>query len=98
MTGIADCCARAASGHVAATPPIKQINSRRLMDVSGTNALALRSISPGKSLLCSLRVKADISHRTRHVYLQKQTSTVQQPMSATGQKRTLTIIRTHLQN
>jgi hypothetical protein len=38
MTGIADCWARAANGHVAAILPIKLINSRRLMAVSGTNA------------------------------------------------------------
>lgn len=32
-TGIAACCARAASGHVAAAPPSKVMNSRRLMRV-----------------------------------------------------------------
>jgi hypothetical protein len=31
MTGIADCCARDTSGHVATEPPIKVTNSRRLM-------------------------------------------------------------------
>ena len=31
ITGIAGCCARAISGHVAAEPPIKVMNSRRLM-------------------------------------------------------------------
>jgi len=31
ITGIADCCARAASGHVAAAPPINVMNSRRFM-------------------------------------------------------------------
>jgi hypothetical protein len=38
MTGIADCCASAASGRVAAILPIRLINSRRLMADSGTNA------------------------------------------------------------
>ena len=33
MTGIADCCARAASGHAAVTLPINLINSRRLIAV-----------------------------------------------------------------
>jgi uncharacterized protein YchJ len=28
-TGIADCCARAASGHAAAAPPMSVMNSRR---------------------------------------------------------------------
>ena len=32
MTGIAGCCARAASGHAAATPPRSVMNSRRLID------------------------------------------------------------------
>jgi hypothetical protein len=32
-TGIAACCARAASGHAAAAPPSSVMNSRRLMPV-----------------------------------------------------------------
>jgi DNA-binding NarL/FixJ family response regulator len=32
MTGIAGCCARAASGHAAAAPPRAAMNSRRLTD------------------------------------------------------------------
>jgi hypothetical protein len=35
MTGIADCCARAASGHAAAAPPSRVMNSRRLMSGMG---------------------------------------------------------------
>jgi hypothetical protein len=31
ITGIADCCARAASGHAAAAPPSVNMNSRRRM-------------------------------------------------------------------
>ena len=31
MTGIAGCCARAASGHAAAAPPMSVMNSRRFM-------------------------------------------------------------------
>ena len=31
MTGIAGCCARAASGHAAAAPPMSVMNSRRLI-------------------------------------------------------------------
>ena len=31
ITGIAGCCARAASGHAAAAPPKSVMNSRRLM-------------------------------------------------------------------
>jgi hypothetical protein len=31
ITGIAPCCARAASGHATAAPPISVMNSRRLM-------------------------------------------------------------------
>jgi uncharacterized protein YchJ len=31
MTGIAGCCARAASGHAAAAPPNSVMKSRRLM-------------------------------------------------------------------
>ena len=31
ITGIAGCCARAASGHAAAAPPSSVMNSRRLM-------------------------------------------------------------------
>jgi hypothetical protein len=31
ITGIADCCARAASGYATAAPPSKPMNSRRLM-------------------------------------------------------------------
>jgi hypothetical protein len=31
ITGIAGCCARAASGHAAAAPPSAAINSRRPM-------------------------------------------------------------------
>ncbi|MET0471789.1 MAG: hypothetical protein ABWZ93_13115 [Xanthobacteraceae bacterium] len=30
MSGIAGCCARAASGHTAAAPPSSEMNSRRL--------------------------------------------------------------------
>jgi hypothetical protein len=35
MTGIAGCCARAVSGHVAAAAPQRVINSRRLMSDIG---------------------------------------------------------------
>jgi hypothetical protein len=48
--GFPGCCACAASGHVAATLPIRLINSRRLMAVSGTNAQDIRSIALGKGL------------------------------------------------
>jgi hypothetical protein len=34
-TGIAGCCARAASGHAAAAPPTKVMNSRRLTSSTG---------------------------------------------------------------
>src|SRR5262249_41680941 len=76
MTGIADCCARAESGHVTATLPIKLINSRRLMAVSGANAQDVRSIALGKGLPTS-------------ALGQKRTHAVQQRMSSLGQKRTL---------
>jgi len=32
MTGGVGCCARTPSGHAAAAPPMRDINSRRLMD------------------------------------------------------------------
>ena len=35
ITGIAGCCARAASGHAAAAPPSSAMNSRRLMPDMG---------------------------------------------------------------
>src|SRR5262245_8070168 len=35
MVGVASCCARAASGHAAAAPPISVMNSRRLMPDKG---------------------------------------------------------------
>src|SRR6516162_11486278 len=41
ITGIADCCAPAASGHAAAAPPSSAMNSRRLMlDIELPPALA----------------------------------------------------------
>ena len=36
ITGIAGCCARAASGHAAAAPPSRLTNSRRLMPGMGS--------------------------------------------------------------
>jgi len=38
ITGIADCCARAASGHAAAVPPSGVMNSRRFMLNMGTSS------------------------------------------------------------
>ena len=76
MTGIADCCARAASGHAAVTLPINLINSRRLIAVSGTNAQDIRSIALGRGLPMS-------------ALGQKQTFAVQNAMSALPPKRTL---------
>jgi hypothetical protein len=32
ITGIADCCARAASGHAAAVPPSSVMNARRFIN------------------------------------------------------------------
>jgi hypothetical protein len=42
-TGIADCCARAASGHAAAEPPTSVMNSRRLTRSPRRRA---RAVSP----------------------------------------------------
>src|SRR5215813_10725166 len=36
MTGIAPCCARAASGHAAAAPPSNEMNSRRFIALTQT--------------------------------------------------------------
>src|SRR5262249_34129792 len=41
ITGIAGCCARAVSGHVAAAAPQRVINSRRLTSDIGFSALAI---------------------------------------------------------
>jgi hypothetical protein len=35
ITGIAGCCARAASGHATAVPPSSNMNSRRFMSSMG---------------------------------------------------------------
>src|SRR5438445_4574847 len=45
ITGIGDCCARAASGHAAAAPPRSPMNSRRLMPDTA---------SPLQSVYCTL--------------------------------------------
>ena len=39
-TGIAGCCARAASGQAAAAPPSSLTNSRRIMPNMGTSSLS----------------------------------------------------------
>jgi hypothetical protein len=43
ITGIAACCARAASGHVAVAPPKSVMNSRRLMVAPEVSELAIVS-------------------------------------------------------
>ena len=51
ITGIADCCARAASGHAAAAPPSSATNSRRPMpDMGGPSLRDYRIVSlpPGR--------------------------------------------------
>jgi hypothetical protein len=40
-TGIAGCCARAASGHAAAAPPSSVMNSRRLIHPPAINQAAI---------------------------------------------------------
>jgi hypothetical protein len=50
MTGIADCCARAESGHIAATLPKEQMNSRRLMAASGAQRTGIDTIALRKGL------------------------------------------------
>src|SRR5439155_19615959 len=60
-TGIAGCCARAASGHAAAAPPMSVMNWRRLMSLNRGRALGLphpqtsteRSAGPWAELDCS---------------------------------------------
>src|SRR6516225_966555 len=47
ITGIAGCCARAASGHAAAAPPSSVMNSRRLMP---SMALPSPRVRPSQSL------------------------------------------------
>jgi len=50
MTGIADGFARAASGHVTATLPKEQMNSRRLMAASGAQRTGIETIALRKGL------------------------------------------------
>ena len=97
-TGMADCCARAASGHAAAAPPTSVMNSRRLIGwplkqrVLPYHAVScIVCITANSSCQCPLWVKS--RHRgllkQSLLYPQKRTLELIWEMSALCQKRTL---------
>ena len=68
ITGIADCCARAASGHAAAAPPANVMNSRLHSITSSARARSVGEIVRSSALAvlrfmiisnCSLAAPAD---------------------------------------
>src|SRR5690348_17205 len=89
ITGIAACCARAENGHVAAAPPTRLMNSRRLIaapDVQDKTSYRLKA-TLGKGARCPLWVISGHLHCNRScpLYPQKRTCSVQLGMSAMGQ-------------
>src|SRR5262249_14375620 len=102
MTGIADRCARAASGHVATTlPKKKQMNSRRLMTASGAQRTGIQTIALRKGLAKSaLGQKRNMCSAQRHVRFtpnsDSESGLPQTVMFAKGQKRTFTRSIDHL--
>ena len=59
MTGIAGCCARAASGHAAAAPPSSVMNSRRSHSITSSAATS----RPGGTVEAERLSRFEIDHR-----------------------------------